>query len=103
MRASHERWDGERLPRPPGRRRIPLGARVVFACDAFEAMTSSERPYRAPVSAELAMEELRRCAGTQFDPRVVEVLGQVVAARASGQDPLSSDSFPRDELPIQER
>jgi HD-GYP domain-containing protein (c-di-GMP phosphodiesterase class II) len=43
-------------------------------------MTSAERPYRLPVSAELALEELNRCAGTQFDPRVVEVLAEVVRA-----------------------
>jgi diguanylate cyclase (GGDEF)-like protein len=66
---------------------IPLGARIIFACDAFEAMTSDERPYRTPVSAELALEELNRCAGTQFDPGVVAVLSEIVRAGA-GADPL---------------
>jgi diguanylate cyclase (GGDEF)-like protein len=103
VRASHERWDGAGYPDGLAGERIPLGARIIFACDAFEAMTSGERPYRRPVSAELAMEELRRCAGTQFDPRVVEFLCDVVAARATGRDPLPSDSSPRDGLPIQER
>ena len=47
-------------------------------------MTSGERPYRRPVSQELALEELRRCAGTQFDPGVVEVLCAVVTGRPTG-------------------
>jgi two-component system cell cycle response regulator len=80
VRASHERWDGKGYPDGLAGERIPLGARIIFSCDAFEAMTSGERPYRFPVSAELALEELNRCAGTQFDPRVVEVLAEVVRA-----------------------
>jgi diguanylate cyclase (GGDEF)-like protein len=84
VRASHERWDGEGYPDRLAGERIPLGARIIFACDAFEAMTSGERPYRRPVSAELALEELRRCAGSQFDPRVVETLGEVVRAHGEG-------------------
>jgi diguanylate cyclase (GGDEF)-like protein len=82
--ASHERWDGTGYPDRLAGEAIPLGARIIFACDAFEAMTSDERPYRTPVSAELALEELRRCAGSQFDPRVVEILCEVVAGRAAG-------------------
>jgi diguanylate cyclase (GGDEF)-like protein len=85
VRASHERWDGEGYPDRLAGEQIPLGARIIFACDAFEAMTSGERPYRRPVSAELALEELRRCAGSQFDPRVVETLGEVVRARHEGR------------------
>jgi HD-GYP domain-containing protein (c-di-GMP phosphodiesterase class II) len=50
----------------------------VAVCDAFEAMTS-ERPYREPVSEEDALEELRRCAGTQFDPMVVDAFCRVIA------------------------
>ena len=87
VRASHERWDGAGYPDGLAGEQIPLGSRIIFACDAFEAMTSAERPYRVPVSTELALEELRRCAGTQFDPRVVEVLGDVVRAREM-PDPL---------------
>jgi HD-GYP domain-containing protein (c-di-GMP phosphodiesterase class II) len=86
VRASHERWDGEGYPDGLAGERIPLGARIIFACDAFEAMTSGERPYRRPVSTELALEELRRCGGTQFDPRVVEVLREVVRAGAADRD-----------------
>jgi HD-GYP domain-containing protein (c-di-GMP phosphodiesterase class II) len=87
VRASHERWDGEGYPDRLAGEQIPLGARIIFACDAFEAMTSGERPYRRPVSAELALEELRRCAGSQFDPRVVELLCEVVRARDEGRAP----------------
>ncbi len=58
---------------------IPIGARIVAVCDAFDAMTS-DRPYRRAMTAEAAPAELRRCSGTQFDAAVVEVLVRVVAA-----------------------
>jgi diguanylate cyclase (GGDEF)-like protein len=103
VRASHERWDGKGYPDGLAGERIPLGARIIFSCDAFEAMTSGERPYRVPVSVELAIEEMRRCAGTQFDARVVEVLGEVVTGRATGRRSVPSDSRPHDGLPMQER
>jgi two-component system cell cycle response regulator len=71
VRSSHERWDGTGYPdRLPGQD-IPLGARVVGVADAFNAMTS-ERPYSPAVAKDLAIMELRRHAGTQFDPVVVE-------------------------------
>jgi HD-GYP domain-containing protein (c-di-GMP phosphodiesterase class II) len=84
VRASHERWDGAGYPDGLAGEQIPLGSRIIFACDAFEAMTSAERPYRVPVSPEVAMEELRRCAGSQFDPRVVEIVCEVVTGTAKG-------------------
>jgi HD-GYP domain-containing protein (c-di-GMP phosphodiesterase class II) len=56
---------------------IPLGARIILACDAFHAMTS-DRPYRAAMSHEEAIAELRRGAGTQFDPAVVAALLDVL-------------------------
>ena len=65
--ASHERWDGEGYRRHGGRGH-PLGARVVAVCDAYDAIVS-DRPYRAARSAEEALDELHRCAGTQFDPQ----------------------------------
>jgi HD-GYP domain-containing protein (c-di-GMP phosphodiesterase class II) len=71
VRASHERWDGDGYPDGLAGEAIPLGARIVFVCDAFVAMTS-DRPYSPARSPEEAIEELRRTAGTQFDPRVVE-------------------------------
>jgi two-component system, cell cycle response regulator len=78
VRSSHERWDGSGYPDGLSANEIPLGARVVAVCDAFDAMTS-ERPYRQPVAEEEAIAELRRCAGTQFDPMVVEAFCRVMA------------------------
>ncbi len=70
MRASHERWDGRGYPDGLRGEAIPLGARIVAVCDAFSAMRE-ERPYGAVLTDDEAVAELRRCAGTQFDPRVV--------------------------------
>jgi diguanylate cyclase (GGDEF)-like protein len=71
----HERWDGtgypDRLPGPL----IPLGARIIFVVDAFDAMTS-DRVYRGRLSPRDALLELQRCAGTQFDPEVVDALAE---------------------------
>jgi len=66
----HERWDGDGYP--TGRRGddIPLEARVLCIADSFDAMTST-RPYRASWTPDKALEELERCAGTQFDPELV--------------------------------
>jgi two-component system cell cycle response regulator len=71
VRSTHERYDGTGYPDALAGEQIPLGARVVFVCDAFNAMTS-DRPYSPPLSEAEALAELRLCAGTQFDPRVVE-------------------------------
>jgi diguanylate cyclase (GGDEF)-like protein/putative nucleotidyltransferase with HDIG domain len=69
----HERWDGTGYPdRLPGSE-IPLGARIIFVVDAYDAMTS-DRVYRGRLSQEEALAELERCAGTQFDPGVVAAL-----------------------------
>ena len=78
MRSSHERWDGGGYPDGLAGESIPVGARIVFACDSFDAMIS-ERPYRQARSQEQALAEMRRCAGTQFDPEVVDALAAVVA------------------------
>ena len=77
VRSSHERWDGGGYPDGLRGDEIPLGARVVAVCDAFDAMTT-ERPYREAVSVADAIEELRRCAGTQFDPIVVDAFCSVI-------------------------
>jgi two-component system, cell cycle response regulator len=71
VRASHERFDGGGYPDGLSGREIPLGARIVAVCDAFDAMIT-ERPYSAGMTPEEAERELRDCAGTQFDPVVVE-------------------------------
>jgi two-component system, cell cycle response regulator len=71
VRSSHERFDGTGYPDGLRGSEIPLGARIILVCDAFDAMTS-ERPYAAALSPQEALDELQRCAGTQFDPVVVE-------------------------------
>jgi diguanylate cyclase (GGDEF)-like protein/putative nucleotidyltransferase with HDIG domain len=69
--AHHERWDGAGYPAGIRGEEIPLEARIVAVADAFEAMTS-DRTYRPAVGRDAALAELRRCAGSQFDPAVVE-------------------------------
>jgi diguanylate cyclase (GGDEF)-like protein len=72
VRSSHERWDGSGYPDRLCGEQIPLGARIISVCDAYEAMTTERRTYRSAVPHETACHELRRCAGAQFDPAVVE-------------------------------
>jgi two-component system cell cycle response regulator len=71
VRSSHERWDGGGYPDGLAGEAIPLAARIVAVCDAYSAMRQA-RPYGAVLDDAQARAELRRCAGTQFDPRVVE-------------------------------
>jgi HD-GYP domain-containing protein (c-di-GMP phosphodiesterase class II) len=71
VRASHERWDGGGYPDALVAEQIPVGARIVAVADAYAAMTAG-RPYRKARSAEEALAELRREAGAQFDPAVVD-------------------------------
>ena len=73
VRASHERWDGGGYPDGLSGPSIPLAARIVSCCDAFNAMTT-KRSYRLPMSQEVALRELVDNAGTQFDPHVVKTL-----------------------------
>ena len=77
VRSCHERWDGAGYPDGLAGEEIPLAARIVFACDAYNAMTT-DRVYRAAKSTEEAVEELARNAGTQFDPFVVGALIEIV-------------------------
>ncbi|HEX5619855.1 MAG TPA: diguanylate cyclase, partial [Solirubrobacteraceae bacterium] len=70
VRSSHERWDGTGYPDKLAGEDIPLGARIVAVCDAYEAMTA-DRPYRRALSEHAAREQLSANAGTQFDPAVV--------------------------------
>ncbi len=71
VRYHHEHYDGGGYPEGLKNDRIPLGARILALADAFDAITS-DRPYRNRKSIEEAIEELKRCAGTQFDPQLVE-------------------------------
>ena len=82
VRSSHERFDGAGYPDRLAGASIPLGARIVAACDAFDAMVSN-RPYREPLAPADALAELRRCAGSQFDPAVVEALCDELAGAAA--------------------
>ncbi|HEY3961883.1 MAG TPA: HD-GYP domain-containing protein [Gaiellaceae bacterium] len=78
VRSCHEHWDGNGYPDKLAGERIPLLSRVVAVCDAFSAMTT-DRPYRPAMPEQNALAELRRCAGTQFDPRVVDAFLSVVS------------------------
>jgi HD-GYP domain-containing protein (c-di-GMP phosphodiesterase class II) len=73
VRSCHEHWDGNGYPDALAGEAIPLVARIVCACDAWSAMTT-DRSYRRALSRDAAVAELRKCSGTQFDPRVVEAL-----------------------------
>src|SRR5919198_4575209 len=79
VRSCHEDWDGTGYPDGLAGEHIPLVARIVRACDAYSAMTT-DRSYRKARPVEEAVEELRRCAGTDFDPVVVEALAESVTA-----------------------
>lgn len=79
IRHTHERWDGNGYPDRISGTAIPLASRIIFTCDAYEAMVS-QRPFRSPLTDEEAVSELRRGAGTQFDPQVVKALLAVLGA-----------------------
>ncbi len=78
----HEHWDGHGYPRGLSGEDIPLAARILALVDAFEAMTLG-RPYRDSISETEAMAEIRRCSGTQFDPRVVQEFEAFLAKRGA--------------------
>jgi putative nucleotidyltransferase with HDIG domain len=79
----HERWDGAGYPAGSRGEEIPLEARVLCIVDSFDAMTST-RPYRAPRRPDEAWDELQRCAGTQFDPELVEAFAEAWAEAGLG-------------------
>ncbi len=74
----HERYDGTGYPEGLRAYAIPLGARILAVCDAYKAMVSV-RPYRKSLKQKDAVEELKRCAGSQFDPEIVDVFVNIVA------------------------
>jgi putative nucleotidyltransferase with HDIG domain len=92
VRCHHERWDGRGYPDGLGGADIPLEARIISCCDAFNAMTTN-RPYRRALASSVALVELAEHAGSQFDPQIVEALTSVVA-RASGALPDAAGAIP---------
>jgi HD-GYP domain-containing protein (c-di-GMP phosphodiesterase class II) len=82
VRGSHERWDGGGYPDGLAGEAIPLEARIITACDAYNAMTTT-RPYREAMDPATAAAELQRCSGSQFDPVVVAALLAVADVRAA--------------------
>jgi diguanylate cyclase (GGDEF)-like protein len=77
VRSSHERIDGKGYPDGLCADQIPIGSKIIAVCDAFDAMTS-DRPYRRAVTVDAALDELRRCQGTQFDSNVVEAFDRLL-------------------------
>jgi putative nucleotidyltransferase with HDIG domain len=93
VRSSHEHYDGSGYPDGLAATNIPVESRIVSCCDAFSAMTTT-RSYRKAMSLESAREELVRNAGTQFDPRVVEALLEVIRSEKVGLGPNAVDAAP---------
>ena len=80
VRSSHEHYDGNGYPDGLAGEAIPIESRIVCVCDAYSAMTS-DRPYRPALTTADALAELRRCAGTQFDPQIVDAIERQVGLR----------------------
>jgi hypothetical protein len=78
VRFHHERWDGAGYPDGLSGARIPLASRIISVCDAFGAMTC-DRPYRAAMATDDALDEIRSASGSQFDPAVVQALLEALA------------------------
>ncbi len=77
IRAHHERYDGQGYPDGLKGEEIPLISRIIFVADTFDAMTS-DRPYRKGLPTNVAVDELIKCSGTQFDSRIVEAFLNVL-------------------------
>jgi response regulator RpfG family c-di-GMP phosphodiesterase len=82
----HDRYDGSGLRQTNCGENIPLGARILFLADAFDAMTSP-RPYRPAMSPAQAIDEIRRCSGTQFDPHIAEVFCKIADSENPAKPP----------------
>jgi diguanylate cyclase (GGDEF)-like protein len=85
VRSVHERYDGGGYPDSLARDQIPLGSRILAVCDAYHAMTTGQRPYRKPVPHDDAIAELRRGAGSQFDPLIVRAFLRTHPDRARAE------------------
>ena len=90
VRSSHERMDGRGYPDGLAGDQIPLGARIIAVCDAYDAMTA-DRPYRTAMSTEVALSELHACAASQFDPAVVDALIGVITRRRDAAPAVRSE------------
>jgi diguanylate cyclase (GGDEF)-like protein len=91
VRHEHERFDGAGYPDGLAGEQIPIGSRVILACDAYHAMTS-DRPYRRAMAHDDAIAELARSAGTQFDPQVVAaLLGRLDTTPVTGMAETATD------------
>ena len=84
IRFHHENWDGTGYPRGQRAEETPLAARIIHVVDAYDAMTT-DRPYRAGMTHEEATSILNECAGTQFDPEVVEAFSRIAPPRGKWQ------------------
>jgi HD-GYP domain-containing protein (c-di-GMP phosphodiesterase class II) len=92
VRSTHERWDGRGYPDGLRGDDIPLAARVVAVCDAYDAMTT-DRAYSTAIGHDAACQEVRDMAGSQFDPQVVAAfLAEVAERAAAAPDPESVDA-----------
>jgi len=87
----HERWDGGGYPDRLEGDAIPIEARILSLADAFDAMTSS-RPYRGKMSYKKVLQELKHCAGTQFDPKLVEAFLPIALSTAPEEVGVGEDS-----------
>jgi HD-GYP domain-containing protein (c-di-GMP phosphodiesterase class II) len=97
VRSSHERWDGRGYPDGLAGEDIPLRSRVIFICDAFDAMRS-ERPYSKAMSEAEARDELRAHGGTQFDPYLVELF-----LRLQDQSDVAAEADQAEAAPVPDR
>ncbi len=91
VRSCHERWDGQGYPDRKAADEIPIESRIIFACDAYHAMTT-DRPYRRALATEEALRRLSEAAGSQFDPHVVDACLRVLEAGANGAVEKVSDT-----------
>jgi HD-GYP domain-containing protein (c-di-GMP phosphodiesterase class II) len=91
VRSSHERWDGGGYPDGLAGEKIPLESTIVSACDAFNAMTT-HRPYRRALTLAEALEEMRANSGTQFSPRVVATLIELIVEEEAIVGPAAPES-----------